>query len=401
MKKKLKKIFAQVNLGPKIKLVYLALVGGTALFILGGIGAFMVKQQLSSSNSHQISTTTPTPTPTPIPAEAFLLLGYGGGNHDGGKLTDTMIEIYVQPEKKQVTLISIPRDLWVKIPGTEEFAKINYAYAAKGLKGAKQAVTEVTGIKPSYAAAIDFAGFIKLLKEFEPIKVQVPYSFTDYFYPIEGKEKDTCGLSEAEVAALTQKYSDFELEKQFPCRYETISFSAGETQMTAEEALKFVRSRHGNDGKGDFGRSQRQQALIIALKNKLLSPDMWIKLPGLTKEALKLIDTDINSEAILSYIKLARNLGDVARWRFNTIVLDDTNVLINDRARNGAFILKPRSNPSANLELKKLLSDSQVQPSLKSQANKDPFFEIKEFIHLNLAIFDLPREASVSAQNKP
>jgi len=379
--------------------------GGWRFLIFSAIFLFVVSfafvyfrlgHKKSPNIKQQLAKAEPTPTPTPIPEKTFLLMGYGGGGHDGGKLTDTMIEAYVEPEKKRVTLISIPRDLWVKIPNTQSSAKINYAYASQGLDGAKKAVGQVTGIVPDYAAAVDFAGFVKLLKKFEPLKVDVPYTYTDHFYPIEGKEDDTCGFPPEKVQALTDQYSGFKLETQFPCRYKTIHFEKGLTEMTAEEALKFVRSRHGDDGKGDFGRSQRQQALIMAVKDKLLSPTMWLKLPGLVNDATKLIDTDISPQEIVSYIKLLGSPDNLKDWQFKTIVLDDTNVLANGRATNGAYILKPRENPLAVNQLREYIGAT-AAASLKQPDNNDPFRVVKQFIHLNLISFDITPTALPTA----
>ncbi len=343
---------------------------------------------------------TPTLTPTPIPQKTFLLLGYGGGRHDGGKLTDTIIEAYVEPERKRVTLISIPRDLWVTIASTNSQTKINYAYVTGGLDGAKKTVASVTGIKPDYAAAIDFYGFVKLLKKLEPIKVDVPYTFTDNFYPIEGKEDDTCGFSQAKIQELNQKYSDYKLETQFPCRYESTHFEKGQTEMTAEEALKFVRSRHGDDGKGDFGRSQRQQALIIAVKNKLLSPSMWIKFPGLVKDTFQLVDTDLTPEELLNYVKLLKNIDNLNDWQFKTIVLDTTNVLANGRAANGAYILKPTANPQAITKLKDYVGAT-ASAQVKAANGNDPFATIKKFIQLNLISFEITPTPTPLPTNTP
>ena len=75
----------------------------------------------------------PTPTPTPARNDInVLLLGYGGGQHDGAYLTDSIILANINHDSKKITLVSIPRDLWVSIPVSSQesiFGKINSAYA--------------------------------------------------------------------------------------------------------------------------------------------------------------------------------------------------------------------------------------------------------------------------------
>src|SRR6266404_178318 len=92
-----------------------------------------------------------------------LLLGIGGGNHEGPNLTDTIIFASLDPKNDKVTLVSIPRDLWfpkIKL-------KINDAYAngqangKGGLKVAGYAVGEIVGQKINYAIRIDFSGFVR------------------------------------------------------------------------------------------------------------------------------------------------------------------------------------------------------------------------------------------------
>jgi len=83
----------------------------------------------------------------------------------------------------------------------------------------------------------------------------VERSFTDTKYPIAGKENDLC-----------------DGDKEFKCRYETLSFVQGGQKMDGELALKYVRSRNGDNGENtDLAREARQQKVITAIKNEVLS----------------------------------------------------------------------------------------------------------------------------------
>src|SRR5690606_35291891 len=108
--------------------------------------------------------------------------------------------------------------------------KINHAFA-ENPTALKDAVATVTGIRPEYYASIDFVAFQRAIGTIGSITVDVPADFDDYFYPIEGKELDLCGFSPEKMQEVHAQYSGFELEKQFTCRYEHVSFRTGPTEM--------------------------------------------------------------------------------------------------------------------------------------------------------------------------
>src|SRR5205814_7952897 len=91
-----------------------------------------------------------------------LLLGIGGGTHEGPDLTDTIIFVSIDPNTKKITMVTIPRDLWVP----ELRAKINTAYTfgeekqkGGGLVLTKATIGKVLNQQPDYAIKIDFSGF--------------------------------------------------------------------------------------------------------------------------------------------------------------------------------------------------------------------------------------------------
>lgn len=279
----------------------------------------------------------PSPTFSPLPKTSsfnFLLLGYGGAGHDGGSLTDVMIIVHIDTENKKAGLISVPRDLW--LPSLSD--KINAAYV-KG-NTFKETVSEVTDLPVSYFVSVDFGGFVKVIDTLGKIKVNVPQTFEDNFYPIKGLENDTCGKSGDEVNALKAKYSGFDLEKQFTCRYEQIHFNQGVVQMNGSDALKFVRSRHSNTAGGDFARSQRQFAVLAAIKEKLISFSAAGKLTSTADTLSKMVRTDLGKEQILELLKIA---GEPQNYQIKEIHLTDENVLTSSVGPLGQFILVPRS----------------------------------------------------------
>ena len=179
----------------------------------------------------------------------ILLLGYGGPGHDGPYLTDTMMVMSYKPSTKQLALISIPRDLVVNIPGYD-YRKINNVlsfgrdkkYPGGGEALTVKVVSDTLNIPIHYYARIDFTGFKEMIDQLKGVTVTVDRAFRDNAYPDSG------------------------------IGYDPISFTAGTQIMNGERALKFARSRHGNNGEGsDFSRAKRQQKIIVAMKEKLLS----------------------------------------------------------------------------------------------------------------------------------
>jgi anionic cell wall polymer biosynthesis LytR-Cps2A-Psr (LCP) family protein len=145
-----------------------------------------------------------------------------------------------------------------------------------GLLLAKSAVSEVIGQQVDYVFVFDFSLFGRIIDTLEGVDVNVERSFDDYLYPVEGKEDDTCGLSSAAATAAASSIIDEAgAAAAFPCRYEHISFTAGLQRMDGATALKYVRSRHAVGEEGtDFDRSRRQENIILAIKNKLLSKEV-------------------------------------------------------------------------------------------------------------------------------
>jgi len=257
----------------------------------------------------------------------ILLLGIGGGSHDGPNLTDTIILASLDPKNNKVTLVSVPRDLW--FPDINQ--KINAAYQiglsskkpGGGLMLAKAAVGKITGQNIDYAVRLDFSGFVKAVDELGGLDINVDNAFDDYQYPIDGQENATCGHTQAELQAMSSDSAD-QAVIDFPCRYKHIHFDKGLMHMDGETALEFVRSRHGTNGEdSDFARSKRQEKVISAFKNKVLSAQTLVnpgKLISLYNILSGSIDTDINMQTELDdFIRLAEKMRGA---KLQSVVLD-------------------------------------------------------------------------------
>jgi len=262
----------------------------------------------------------------------ILLLGTGGVSHDGPNLTDTIMIASINVQKNSITLISLPRDLWVPSLGTEG-EKINEAYAdgqSKGNKGlvlAKAIVNSVTNQPIHYGLRIDFAGFVKAIELIGGIDVNVAQTLDDYHYPIDGQEEATCNHAQTEIQNFTATVSaDQQLWDFFPCRYKHLHVDLGLQHMDGITALEFVRSRHGVGQEGsDFARSRRQQLVLEALRSKVLSLGIVLnppKLIGLYNIVKDSVDTDIPQEDFLPFLSLFQKIKSA---KIQTAVIDDGN----------------------------------------------------------------------------
>lgn len=320
----------------------------------------VVRPNKDTKDTNQIITPTATPTPDPLASYSILLLGYGGGTHDGGLLTDSIVLTKINPRKEEVSLISIPRDLWVpmQINGDEfVFKKINEAYAigsddkkydnkkveftgeAGGGEMAKRVVENVTGIKVDYFASIDFDGFVKIVNILGGIDVKVTSNFDDPYYPIEELKNDTCGKSEEEMKSLEATMSGEKLEQQYLCRFENLHFEKGTQHLDGITALKFARSRHSVNEGGDFNRSNRQKLVISAVRDKIMSIGFAPKIVPTLQTLSRHIKTDID---IQKMSELVTKIPEIADYKIISINLTDKNVLKNSVASTKQFILTPR-----------------------------------------------------------
>ena len=174
----------------------------------------------------------------------ILLLGIGGEKHYGGELTDTIMIASLNTKTNEAALLSIPRDLYVQIPGTNLNHKINaikfYGNQSKnknGMKLLKEVVEEISGLDIHYYAQLDFNGFIKVIDALGGIDVYMEKDINDPSYP-----------------NFNRGYDPFYIEK-------------GWHHLDGETALKVARSRHSV--MGDFDRIKRQQDIIKATKQKV------------------------------------------------------------------------------------------------------------------------------------
>ena len=169
---------------------------------ISNIDSVPINNQADTNTPQEIATTSAFPKDNK--SMGILLLGYGGPGHDGGYLTDAIQLLYFDFINGKLNLISIPRDLWVKVPNNGE-TKINTVFVSgaknnTGTQIAKQVVSEITGLPINYVIAVDFVGFQKTIGEsLKGIDVEVEETLDDPWYPIKGEEQNLCGNTPEEV----------------------------------------------------------------------------------------------------------------------------------------------------------------------------------------------------------
>jgi polyisoprenyl-teichoic acid--peptidoglycan teichoic acid transferase len=294
----------------------------------------------------------------------ILLLGYGGGNHEGTYLTDSIIAVHIDPKTQKIFLISIPRDTWIKIPtnGTDgSYSKINAAYgdglddvtypnkqvqftgADGGGKMAEYVLSQVIGIPLDYFVGLDFTGFTHTIDTLGGVSINVEKTFDDYSYPIEGKEDDPCGHTQEEIASMSAQLASASATladvDAFPCRYEHIHFDKGIADMNGTTALKYVRSRHSLQDGTDFGRAQRQRNLIVAVKQRVLAASF---IPQIVPFMTSLGD-DLRTDLSLDDVKtLVQNIQTLNKYKIVSLALTDQNYLQETVASDGEDILESK-----------------------------------------------------------
>ncbi len=258
----------------------------------------------------------------------ILLLGMGGEGHDGAYLTDTIMLASFRPSTKQASLISFPRDLVSPVSGWQKINSIN-AYAEQleagsGGVATAEAMSSLLQTPINYYIRIDFNGFINIIDELGGIEIDVENTLDDYSYPIMGQEDNP----------------------DYYARFEHLHIEPGLQKMDGKTALKYARSRHGVGGEGsDFARARRQQLVIEAVKNKLLSAKTLLNpvmLAKLSEQFSNNISTNLGTWEALRLWDIAK---DVNRSEIINRVLSDApdNFLVSAIAESGAYILTPRS----------------------------------------------------------
>jgi LCP family protein required for cell wall assembly len=216
--------------------------------------------------------------------------------------TDTMQVFVADRATPRAALLSVPRDLWVSIPGYGQ-ERINAAYELGGSQTAKQTVSNVLAQRIDRYLVIGLQGVRDIVDAVGGVDITVPQAIHDDTFP-------------------TDDYG-----------YQTVDIPAGRQHMDGDLALKYARTRHQDN---DFARTARQQQVVAAVRNAMLNPINWVRIPAVLTAVTGSIKTDVNPLDVIAVgAAILRNPGEPDRMVVDTALVTELT------GRDGAYLLEP------------------------------------------------------------
>lgn len=279
----------------------------------------------------------------------ILLLGLRGPNDpNGGLLTDTMMILSIKQSTGQVAIISIPRDLFIKMPtesgksGSQAIKeKINFAYAlgeerkqSGGLVYAKVAVQAVTGLFIDHVVSVNFLAFKDVVDILGGVDIHLNKPFIEDQQWVDSGDAGPSSAFFIKTETATSSAGVTQKQKW------VFEIPAGTSHLDGNTALYYARARYSSN---DFNRVERQQQLLLAIKDRatslgiLLNP---VKIFELLDTMGKNMRTDMSLGDINNMIGLSKNLDFK---NINKKVFDTTpeGLLYSTTNEKGAYILLP------------------------------------------------------------
>lgn len=231
----------------------------------------------------------------------ILLVWRWWWNHDAPDLTDTIIVTKINTKNKIISMISIPRDLYVKYPWDDNYyGRINWVYSrymyqkndtTYWMQMLKNKITEITWEEIDYFVNIDFSWFQKIIDTIWWININIPENFVDYQYP------------------------------DWNWWYKTLVFKKWIWLFDWENALKYTRSRHSTS---DFDRSLRQQQIISAIKDKL-TWSYFLTSPLKIKELYQVFIDNVKTDLSLTkMLKIAYSIWTKEEFKISSSNMNDS-----------------------------------------------------------------------------
>jgi LCP family protein required for cell wall assembly len=230
----------------------------------------------------------------PIPSANILVVGIDSrGNEGTAARTDSIMVVNVNSNSARISLLSIPRSLWVNVPNygsqminTAHFLG-EYREDNNGLPLLKQTIEDNFGIRIDHYVRMDFAGFVNMINAVGGIHVDVPYVLEDFEYP-------------------TADYGTI-----------YIRFEEGPQWLDGENALIYARTRHSDD---DYRRAERQQQVLVGFVKSALNPTTWGALLDVLNQS---VETDLS---ITELVTIAPAVG-LSGGQLNQLVIDREYIL--------------------------------------------------------------------------
>jgi LCP family protein required for cell wall assembly len=250
--------------------------------------------------------------------------------------SDSMIVLHVVPSTHHVTMLSIPRDLWVSIPSpTNAYGsyKINAAYTlgqpyGQGPQFAQLVVESALGIPLNYYAVLKFSGFKSVVDAMGGVTVCVPRELYDPTYP------NDVGYG-----------------------WHTIDVKAGCQKMDGSTALVYARERHA-DAEQDLGRIQQQQVLLAGVEKQLLSPGTVLRAPAILSAMDRAVLTNLPHDALP---ELGVLLGRARAAQTQHAYINADGGYVTDTTSTDGQNILAGNWPKINALVARLFADPQLQ----------------------------------------
>lgn len=319
------------------------------------------------------------PQATPLPSDLtrldhFNMLLLGSDNDtkfaSGAVLTQTDIVVRVDIKNQKITMVSIPRDFYInndyghccykldEISGNETDGASTPLDAKKhGFAHTVATIEADFGIPISAYAWVGLDGFVKVIDTLGGVDVDVLHPIVDDAYPNDVNNAD-------------------------PYSYKRLDIPAGPQHLDGQTALEYVRSRH-SDLTGDFGRSARQQSVLLALKKKLEDPAIFTKLDQFADDLQGSVLTSLSIGQVLELANFAKGLKSSS---FQQVVLGAPTYAYNETITTAGGTTKSVVQPdwtAINKELPLLFPDS-------SASN-----------NINLKVTEATDKQTIQAENAP
>ncbi|HEX3607814.1 MAG TPA: LCP family protein [Candidatus Dormibacteraeota bacterium] len=291
--------------------VVLLVIGFTAAGLAGAVAYFLpvLATTLGATGQSVVGALTQR---SPSDHQPFTVLLLGSDDDakfvPGHLLTQSMILVRVEPSSGHVTMLSIPRDLYVPISsgGT---AKIDTAYADGGAATAIATVEQDFNVHVDHYVWIGLRGLVNLIDRLGGVDVVTTNPVLDDFYP-------------ADLAGGN------------PYGYQRVAVMPGAQHLSGLTAMEYVRSRH-DDLREDFGRSERQQQVLLALRTRAHTVGLT-DLPDIASALSGEILTDLSLPEVADLLPIASGLqlGNVEHVLLLPPVTSDATV-------DGQSVLQP------------------------------------------------------------
>ena len=266
-----------------------------------------------TSPAAEVTATPEPPNPVDLIADwpedrpfSVLFLGLDRRPGEGGGRTDAIILAHIEPRVRAATLVSVPRDICVANCRTDPF-RINSVWQEEGPDALTRRVSNLLGVQVDYWVTLDFNGFKRLVDFFGGVAVDVESTIYDPSYP----------------NATDTGFEPFHVE-------------AGPNHFDGDTALRYVRTRHQD---GSFAREVRQQQILLALVEQVISPQTLVESPAFLTELSNAFESNLPPDLVPSMAKLGMQIGS-ARTVSGAIRPED-GMVREVIADNGAFVLQP------------------------------------------------------------